>query len=150
MSQVNPLNPLQDFTNDALAVPDKLPKFKGGNYLLVYPVAFSQKLKKSGLYMAESSQDAFNSLQTIGKVVSTGPLAYKRDAFWDPETEKYLPMCEEGDFVVFSRLVTSSKTIFMNQAFWVIPDSAVLYVIDNPEDVYNGKYSVEYGKTDNE
>lgn len=131
------------FDNEDLGLPKSLPILKGSWYILVYPISLKSEVKtKTGItfHLSERDAESHENLITAGFVVSKGPMAYKHPKYKDPDTDEYLPWCEEGDIVVFSRQSYSNTVIHEGKKFYVMPDESVLYVVNHPSEI-NPMYS---------
>lgn len=143
MSDVGKIDLSTTYDNDGLFVPKSLPIFKSGWYLLVYPISIKSKNSK-GLVMPTEATKAAEELLTCGLVVKKGPLAY-RHRQWLGEDDTHLHMCDEGDWVVFSRTSHAYTVVHEGVKFWVMPDDAILYTIEHPSQL-DPRY--EYGAPD--
>lgn len=126
------------FDNEVLQLPEKLPIFKGGYNLLVFPIGIKSVIKGAGgtkFILPESTVDNYQQLITAGIVVKQGPLAFKHHKFQDPDTNEYFPICEPGDFVVFSRASFAQTINHGGARFYILPDDSVLYTIDHIKDL---------------
>lgn len=142
---VGKLDAYTTYDNYELGLPKTLPNLKGSWYILVYPIALKAEVKTQGgltLYTSESAAESHEQLLTAGLVVRKGPMAYKHDKYKDPDTGEYLPWCDEGDFVVFSRVSYSNTITHEGKKFYVMPDESVLYTVDDIKTV-NPMYSYD-------
>ncbi len=119
------------YDNEGLILPKSLPIFKGGWYLLVYPISI-KNTSSSGLIMPTEATKAAQELLTCGLVVKKGPLAYKQKQWMDPATGEYMDLCDAGDWVVFSRAAHAYTVVHEGVKFWVMPDDAILYTVGHP------------------
>lgn len=135
MTEVTTLNPFADFDNphDLDITKLDLPKISG-HMLLVLPLKLEGK-SKGGIIMASSTKERLEERTTVGKVLSMGPMAYKRAAFYDVDNNHH-PWAAVGDWVIFSKMGAGTKVQFGGVHYWVLADTQVLATTDRPELAY--------------
>lgn len=142
---VGKLDNYTTFDNVDLGLPKTIPNLKGSWYILVYPVSLKTQVKTSSGFsfdVSENVAESHEQLLTAGIVVSKGPLAYKHSKYKDPDTQEYLPWCDEGDFIVFSRGSLAYTVTHEGKKFYVMPDEAILYTVGHPSEI-NPMYSYD-------
>lgn len=135
---VGQLDPTQQYGNSDLQLPKSLPKLNGSWFMLVYPIELNASLKLSNgvtLLLPDDVAAANEALLTAGIVVKQGALCYKHAKYKDPQTGKYLPWCNVGDYVVYSRTAFGNSVIHDGRKFFVIPDDGILYTVNSPKEV---------------
>jgi hypothetical protein len=139
MTQIQKLDDLMTFDNEELKLPKTLPNLKGSWYVLVYPIALKPSIKDSNtgftIDLPEDVAETHENMITAGVVVKLGELAYKHNKFKNPETDEFIPWCQPGDYAVFSRASFSQTIIHGGRKFYLMPDEALLYTVDDIRDI---------------
>lgn len=130
-------DPYQTYDNEVFNLPKSLPIFKGGYNLLLFPIGVKNTVidGDSEYILPDTEVENIDKLLTVGMVVKAGPLAFRASQFRDPVTGEYLPVCEPGDWAVFSRLNHHTAIVHEGTKFWVMPDTQVLYTINHPREI---------------
>ena len=148
---IQKMDDLETFDNEDLKLPKSLPVLKGSWYVLVYPIALKPSIKdeKTGftLDLPQDVADTHENMITAGVVVKLGDLAYRHNKFRDPETETFMPWCEPGDYAVFSRASFSQTITHGGRKFYLMPDEALLYTVEDINDI-NPYYDYDQGLLD--
>lgn len=139
MTEVQKLDDMQTFDNNVLSLPKSLPNLKGSWYILVYPIALQPTIKDAEtgftLELPEDVAETHENMITAGVVVKQGELAYKHNKFKNPTTGEFIPWCDVGDYAVFSRASFSQTVIHDGRKFFLMPDEALLYTVDDIRDI---------------
>ena len=119
----------QDWTNEDVPRPaefwNELPRPVLWR-ILVMPVK-PKEISKGGIVIPREAQDAQGHLNYVGKVVSTGALAFKSDKF---AGEDGFP--KVGDYVLYSRYAGQQMT-YRGTKLLIVNDDEILGVVPNPE-----------------
>ena len=135
----------QQYGNSDLQLPSSLPKLNGSWFMLVFPIELDARIKtKTGgsIFLPDSASDANNALLTAGIVVKQGALCYKHSKYKDPVSGEFLPWCNVGDYVVYSRTSFGNTVIHGNKKFYLIPDDGILYTVGSPKEI-DSKFSYD-------
>lgn len=114
-------------SNEDTPDPKVLPVIHGWN-ILVRPVNVRSKTK-SGIILPETTRDDIKYLNSVGRVLAVGPLAYS-------EKDKFTtgPWCKVGDLVVMPRF-SGQRLIYRGVRMVLIEDQNVLMTIEKAEDI---------------
>lgn len=135
---VGQLDTTKQFANADLQLPESLPKLNGSWFMLVYPIELEASITTKGgltLLLPDDAAAANEALLTAGIVVKQGALCYKHSKYKDPITGDYLPWCEVGDYVVYSRTAFGHSVVHNGRKFFVLPDDGILYTVKSPKDI---------------
>ena len=135
---VGQLDTTKQFANADLQLPESLPKLNGSWFMLVYPIELEASITTKGgltLLLPDDAAAANEALLTAGIVVKQGALCYKHSKYKDPITGDYLPWCEVGDYVVYSRTAFGHSVVHNGRKFFVRPDDGILYTVKSPKDI---------------
>lgn len=104
-------------------VPDPQPMLVVKGYrVLVRPLGVKDKTK-GGIILPDQTKEDANYLNTIGRVVAIGPLAWKR-----PDYEIEGPWCAIGDYVLFPKF-GGGRIIYGGVKYVLINDDEVQAVV---------------------
>jgi co-chaperonin GroES (HSP10) len=118
---------MQWFSDTTISDPKDLPDVKAWR-ILVRPIPNAPKTK-GGIYIPDQTLDYLDVIRSVGRVVSMGPLAYKREDMWvDGE---YNPWCKVGDFILYPRYA-GAKISYGGVRFLLLNDDECLAVIHDP------------------
>ena len=131
---------------EEVADPSPLPIVTGLN-ILVRPVPIREK-SKGGILLPDVVRDDAAYLNTVGRVLSVGPLAYSHDDFVKPGSKQPVldeehctyvvpfgirePWCKIGDYVVYGKNI-GRKFFYKSVKLLLIEDRDVLMVVTDPE-----------------
>ena len=87
--------------------------------IMILPFRVKEKTS-GGVIKSDETQDRENLVVTLGKVIQTGPLAYKKD-MGDP-------WCKEGDIVVIGKYA-GKKLRFRGVDLVIVNDDEILAVL---------------------
>jgi co-chaperonin GroES (HSP10) len=105
--------------------PDPLPRVPGVS-LLVRPVPVRSR-SQGGIIIPDTFRDDMEYLNTVGRVLVLGDLAYKNKELYPNG-----PWCSVGDYVVYGKYA-GSKIIWKGVKLLVLPAKAVELVVERPE-----------------
>jgi len=107
-------------------IPDPIPPNCPGWQIIVRPVNIMPKTK-GGIILTPQALDDAKYLQTVGKVLAVGEMAYKDPEIFGANSK---PWCKVGDYVAFRKLA--------GQKFWW---ERVQLIIMNDRDMIMGPFS---------
>jgi len=117
----------QWITAEDVPDPSPLPRIPGVG-ILVRPVPVRRK-SAGGILIPESVRADRDYLNTVGKVLALGELAFK-----DEEIYRTGPWVKPGDYVVYTKYA-GSKLWWKGVQLLIIKAGAIELVVDKPEDI---------------
>lgn len=117
----------QWITAEDVPDPSPLPRIPGVG-ILVRPVPVRRK-SAGGILIPESVRAERDYLNTVGKVLALGELAFK-----DEEIYRTGPWVKPGDYVVYTKYA-GSKLWWKGVQLLIIKAGAIELVVDKPEDI---------------
>lgn len=111
-------------TSPEVPDPSELPICPGWQ-LIVRPIEIAPKTK-SGIILTQSSIADAKYLQTVGKVLAVGELAFKEEVVFGKDAK---PWCKVGDYIAYRKLA--------GQKFWW---ERVQLIIMNDKDMIMGPF----------
>lgn len=105
--------------------PTPLPRIPGVG-ILVRPVPVRRK-SAGGIYIPDSVRADMEYLNTVGRVLALGELAFK-----DTDIYKNGPWVKPGDYVVYGKFA-GQKLFWKGVKLLIIPARAIELVVDKPE-----------------
>ena len=111
-------------SDETLPDPNPLPTIPGWN-LLIRPVPIKQKTK-GGIIIPEKIRDDIRYLQTCGRVLVVGNMAYKHGDFGDK------PWAKVGDYVVYTKLAGQRFT-YKGVKLILLPDRSIEMLVPDPD-----------------
>lgn len=112
-------------TDDVIPDPSPLPRVPGVG-ILVRPVPVRRK-SAGGILIPESVRSERDYLNTVGRVLSLGELAFK-----DEEIYRNGPWVKPGDYVVYTKYA-GSKLWWKGVKLLVVKAASIELVVDKPE-----------------
>ena len=105
--------------------PSPLPRIPGVD-ILVRPVPIRKK-SAGGIIIPDKVRDDHDHLNTVGRVLSLGELAFKDESI-------YLngPWVKPGDFIVYSKF-SGQKFFWKGVKLLIIPSRDIKMVVDQPD-----------------
>lgn len=117
----------QWITAEDVPDPSPLPRIPGVG-ILVRPVPVRRK-SAGGILIPESVRAERDYLNTVGKVLALGELAFK-----DEDIYRTGPWVKPGDYVVYTKYA-GSKLWWKGVQLLIIKAGAIELVVDKPEDI---------------
>lgn len=115
----------QWLTEEAVADPSPLPRIPGVG-ILVRPVPLRRK-SAGGILIPDSVRADMEYLNTVGRVLSLGELAFK-----DEDIYRNGPWVKPGDYVVYTKYA-GSKVWWKGVKLLLIKAASIELVVDKPE-----------------
>ena len=136
--QVDPMNNAQWISQAETPDPSPLPEVLGWR-LLVRPVEIRPKTK-GGILLPDIVKDDAHYLNTVGRVLSVGPLAFRqedyhlyttKDAMGFPAAQ-FDPWVKVGDFVLYGKNA-GKRIVYKGVKLVLLNDDHVTMRVDNPD-----------------
>ena len=112
-------------TGDETPDPSPLPRIPGVG-ILVRPVPIRKK-SAGGIIIPESFREDMQYLNTVGRVLSLGELAFK-----DEDIYRTGPWVKPGDYVVYTKYA-GSKVWWKGVKLLIVKAASIELVVDKPE-----------------
>lgn len=115
----------QWITSDEQPDPSPLPRIPGVG-ILVRPVPIRKK-SAGGIIIPETFREDRGYLNTVGRVLALGELAFKDEAIY-----KTGPWVKPGDYIVYAKFA-GQKLTWMGVRLLIVKAAAIELVVDKPE-----------------
>lgn len=112
-------------TDDEVGDPTPLPRIPGIG-ILIRPVPIRRR-SAGGIYIPDTVRADRDYLNTVGRVLALGELAYK-----DEDIYRNGPWVKPGDYVVYAKFA-GQKLYWKGVKLLIVKSSAIELVVDKPE-----------------